>query len=337
MNHRPRICFAAQLLSALLLVGCSTGSARVEKTSYRDWPDAYRLHNEEAELIVVPSIGRVMSYAPRGGENVLWNDPTLGHAHSSTRPSEWFNFGGDKTWHWPQDDWPDMIGHDWPPPPDLNRPQSASVVDGPTLRLIGPTIQAVGARIERDITLAPAGTRVTIVTRLRRVGESKRPIAAWNVTQIHTPPFVIVRTFGHANTPNDLAYRQMFNNHWRPIWSEGRLLAFAPPPDRDDKIGIDGDLLAAVHNDVLFVQWDANSDGAKTGDRAQIYTQKPEPEKLARGVMPYAEMELTSVRKKLAVDEAVELTVCWELIPVRRGITPTDAAKIVTDRWRMLP
>jgi hypothetical protein len=53
----------------------------------------------------------------------------------------WLNYGGDKCWVWPEDDWATRSGKYWPPPTD--RPgaitHQAEIVEGPALRLVSPT------------------------------------------------------------------------------------------------------------------------------------------------------------------------------------------------------
>ena len=49
----------------------------VERVTYHGWTNALRLRNRVAEVIVVPEIGRVMSFRLRSGENVFWEDRSL--------------------------------------------------------------------------------------------------------------------------------------------------------------------------------------------------------------------------------------------------------------------
>ena len=59
----------------------------VERTSWGGWPEAYRLTNGEAELVVVPAVSRILHYGFAGGTNLLWQNAALGgRAPSAT---EW--------------------------------------------------------------------------------------------------------------------------------------------------------------------------------------------------------------------------------------------------------
>jgi hypothetical protein len=171
----------------------------IEQVAYEGWPDAYRLTNGTAEAIIVPQIARIMRYGFVNGENLLWNNPSeLGKAGD---PEGWRNFGGDKAWPWPQDDWPQWLQREanWPPPPEADQsPQSARIISPNTVRLTSPILAKTGLRIVRDITLAETGTRLYVVTKLERVEEGYDfPVGAWAITQtpfvrgpllVHLPP-----------------------------------------------------------------------------------------------------------------------------------------------------
>src|SRR6476469_4272438 len=120
-----------------------------EKTAYQGWPEAYRLSNVKVEVVVVPAVGRIMRYGPVGGANLLWENPKLA-GHPASPGKEWANFGGDKVWPWPQDDWPQRAGRAWPPP--VAADQAAFTVEprGDSLRMTSPLIEGYGARIVRD-------------------------------------------------------------------------------------------------------------------------------------------------------------------------------------------
>ncbi len=312
----------------LASVGCANDMNRIEKTSYREWPDAYKLSNGSAEVIVVPAVGRIMSYSLAGGKNVLWEDPTLGKAQAEAKPGEWVNMGGDKVWPWPQKAWAQILGHEWPPPPGVNLPQKAEIVDGTKLRLTSPLIDEFGSRIVREISLAKTGSRVTITTKFEQVAaDSKWPYAAWTITQIHIPDYIIARTFDGGG------HKDLWETPWGYIERDGKdYLVAKPTTEKSAKLGIDADLLAAVKGNQLFVQWFDPHDPVKTGDRAQIYFQPGDAKAMEKGVTGYIELELTSPQKKPAKGEAISMTVHWELKTIQGSSTPAEAEKLLPPR-----
>ncbi len=113
--------------------------ARIERTSWGGWSDAYRLTNGTIEVVVVPASGRILHYGYTGAANLLWqNASAVGGL--PWRPGTWTNYGGSKTWIWPQEDWPARTGSGWPPPTDLPATivNTVEIRDKGTLRLTSP-------------------------------------------------------------------------------------------------------------------------------------------------------------------------------------------------------
>src|SRR4051812_33887530 len=122
----PRTFPLALLL--ILLAGCKPaqpiGSAKdepdVPDVPLAQFSDAIRLTNGTVNLVIVPSLGgRIMRYGFVGEPNVLWNNPDI--PDLSKGHPDYFNYGGDKAWPWPQDDWPLLIGRNFPPPPECDQ------------------------------------------------------------------------------------------------------------------------------------------------------------------------------------------------------------------------
>jgi hypothetical protein len=319
---RPRLLLSLALL--FTLASCKStrpvgsDAPDVPDFAHGEYPDAIRLSNGTVNLLIVPSIGgRIMRYGYVGGPNVLWNNPKLPKATDpspATRPT-YINYGGDKAWPWPQDEWPLRIGRTYPPPDECDQaPFKSRLIGSHGVRLESPPIPSHAARIVREIILEPAGTRVTIVTRLEQ-GTADRPppsMAAWSVTQIpgnarlyaRLLPDGVTRPMAPATAP--IATRPL---------DDGRAIALDPPSPRAAKLGLDADILAAAVGNVLFVQNSQTAATAARGyrgtERAQVFVQQADKPKL--DVPRYAELEFTSPRQDLAAGEVPELRVTWEL------------------------
>ena len=123
-----------------------SGTVTVAPTVY-DGQEAVRFSDGRTEAIIVPGIGRVMSYRLVGGANLLWNTPL----QQGARTDEYVNWGGDKTWLGPHSQWITVLGRLWPP--DLRwdmAPHQAEVLEGKRLRTTGPAWPGFGARIIRE-------------------------------------------------------------------------------------------------------------------------------------------------------------------------------------------
>jgi len=68
-------------------------NVKVERVAYRQFADSIRITNGTIEAIVVPSIGgRLMRFATVGGDNVLWENPTVPISQAGHSG----NWGGEK-------------------------------------------------------------------------------------------------------------------------------------------------------------------------------------------------------------------------------------------------
>lgn len=242
----------------LAVAACAAFTARSDTrvaTGVSDGPfqDCVRLSNGTAELVVCPALGRIVRYGWQGGTNMLWTSPNA--VAYAARIGGWTNWGGDKAWIWPQDDWKVMTGRSWPPPAAADPGPYVCTVGPSGVVLTSPLAAGYGVRIVRMIELAPAGTRVALTTRLEPEPLSpftNRLMAAWTVVQV---PGTGSAWFARvADT----------SGAWR-ILGGGK--GIVPPVrigntrvmriGRDlvdwTKSGNDGDTLAARHGDTLFI------------------------------------------------------------------------------------
>ena len=329
MRHAPLV---ALLLLLTTFLGCGVDKHAgdddfdIPPPALSEHHDAIRLNNGTVNLIIVPSLGgRIMRYGYSSGPNVLWTNPDAKSSPPSSdsatatmpaiRPAA-TNYGGDKAWPWPQDEWPRLIGRTYPPPQEADQAVYRSrLIGSHGVRLESPTIASHAARIVREIMLEPAGTRVTIVTRLEPTGGDRPPpsMAAWSVTQIpgeaklfaRIMPGGVTRPMAPAATPPATT---------RPV-RDGRVITIRPPVPRASKLGLDADVLAAALGSILFVQRSptaaaASEPGYRAAERAQIFCQKAS----GSSTRPqYLELEFTSPRRDLAAGDVPELRVTWEL------------------------
>lgn len=161
-------------LAALWVVGVAmTASAQVkaERVTYMNQPDCIRLSNGTVEVVLTTAIGpRVIRYGFIGGDNVLGEVPEL---TTKTELGDWKPWGGHRVWSAPEG----MPRSYWPD----NSPIDAKI-DGNTVRLTQPVEKATGIRKEIVVTLAPAGTSVTVENRLTNTTLWAIDAAVWSMT-----------------------------------------------------------------------------------------------------------------------------------------------------------
>ncbi|GAC1446335.1 MAG: hypothetical protein NVSMB56_04040 [Pyrinomonadaceae bacterium] len=144
----------------------------IEKVTYLNQPNCYKLSNDEVELIVTTDMGpRIIRYGFSGSENVLGEVPDM------TLESEFGTFrllGGHRLWVAPEEK------------PRTYMPDNGSVEfeikDDYTIRLT----QSADARmhIEKEITIAldKTGSGVHLTHRLTNRGQWSIEAAAWAIT-----------------------------------------------------------------------------------------------------------------------------------------------------------
>ena len=67
---------------------------------------------------MVPRIGRIMQFGFAGEEGVFWENRALDGVPAVWNPTNWINFGGDKAWPSPENEWSKhMRQAQWRPPP----------------------------------------------------------------------------------------------------------------------------------------------------------------------------------------------------------------------------
>lgn len=277
----------------------------IEKGIADPWGEVWWLRNADAELCFAPKVGRIVHFARRGGANALWTD-----AEAAKHPVRgWRNWGGEKLWFWPQNEWRRLSGHYWPPLERAAEETDFRVLeDGLEWRLAFPA--KVFGDTWRRITLPERGAAFSLTTRAGATagGEGQW----WSVAQIARAPEVRARRLdgrvpAYTNlgeAPASYAVEEARTN------GGGEVLVRFDPREWG-KIGLDADELgAATPAGWLTVR--AHSKGgvahAQPTERAQVYESS-----LVRGAehessaTPYAELEFVAPRG------AEEWTLEWAL------------------------
>jgi hypothetical protein len=275
-----------------------------------------------------------------GGANVLYTDPDAERRPMGT----WSNWGGDKTWPWPQDGWRAATGKGWPPPPAVD--QGAFTVDAPagalprlSVRMTSAVLAGYGVRCVREVSMARDGARLTVTTAfVPEPGQARTvPLAAWTITQVPVPAFAVAAAGpAHADLPG--GYRLLGGaGPWpgvAPVGDTG-LLALPCPAATSSKVGTAGDTIAvpAAGGDAVFVQRIAAPAAGEwaPGERAQIYLDGGPGPGETRG--RYLEMEFTSPILPPGGGGDPSLTIEWELRRAAAGEpTPDRVAAVARGR-----
>jgi hypothetical protein len=321
---------------------CDTGGGvRCQEGYYHGWPRAVEIRSDGARLVVVPEVGRILHYGFTDGRNVLYEDAALAGRrlpepvtfYEEQGKPVWLNFGGDKVWPTEQSHWAETNGVDWPPDPwfDGGAHTARLLPDG--VELTSGVSRFNGARIIRTIRLAPEGTRVTIGQRIEKVGAGMHPTAEpipftiWSVTQIRPPQEVWLPLRSGSPYPGRWHDYRMDNRACaREVEIAGDMAIFRPVSGPLQKIGVDAEpWLAGVVEETILVQRFRRDPHGTFPDGGLCATVFACPS--------YVELELMSPLRPLAVGEALEFPITWELYPLPPG-GRTGAARCVAELLR---
>ena len=303
------------------LTGCGAVISEVDYNGHK----AYRFGDAHSEAIVVPDLGRVMSYRLIDGANVLWTATRHKFA-----PGEWKNYGGAKTWPSPQDSWPALIGRKWPPPEEWDRTATSDVLSGGTLRLTSVIDPVTGTRLIREFGLADDGDLVISQTVEKMTGLPVT-LGIWSIAQTPTPDFVLVPQTVHGTYAG---YHWLDKPAMPPVvaaWNDG-VLQVSPTLTSASNLVADASeaWIVSVAGDVAFAQ--SSTDFPIAEKQANysgtfpvaFYCTGPQKE-------PYAELELLSPLHRFVAGSRWKQTQHWRLesLPSADGNNPATHSALV--------
>jgi hypothetical protein len=327
-SSAPLVTLVLALLSSPTVSPAATAATRVavERIAHGGWPDALRLRSTTAEAIVVPAIGRVMSFRLIDGENVFWADPALAGRRGDPTGQEWVNFGGDKSWPAPEAEWRTFTGYGkWMPPPGFDGLPHAARIDGEAVVLTAPVDRFYGVRHERRISLAADAPRMTIATTYTRVSGAPQRIGIWVITQFADPVAVFVPVPPQSRFPDG---HYMFREApWPQREVRDGLIRVTRDPGASRKLGSDADRMLWVGETVMCLVASPRVDDPVVeypdrGASAEVYT-NPDPKR-------YVELETLGPLATLKPGERIEQTNTYTLFRRTASSDPaTDARRIL--------
>jgi hypothetical protein len=169
------------------------GGVTVETVAYQGWKNNLRVSNKDAEIIVTLDVGpRILSYRLQGGKNIFKEYPEqLGKSGENA----WMIRGGHRLSIAPEDPKRSHV-------PD-NGPVTFKMLDKATglVRLTADTVNGISK--EMDVSLAPAGSRVKVVHRIKNVGKNPVELAPSAVTVLAPGGVEIIPEPPRRNYPKD--------------------------------------------------------------------------------------------------------------------------------------
>jgi hypothetical protein len=311
----------------LALTGCRapTSSARpnlsgkAEAIAWNGWPEAFQLNNGIVSAVIVPSIGRVMSFGFPGEESPFWDQPALYGKSPQPDSGEWLNFGGDKSWPAPQGDWAKNGGRSWPPPATYDSKAVRARIVGGDLLIESDVDPRLGIRFERRISLLPGSPSMRIETTYYKVSGDPVDISIWVVTQLDHPDAMFIPL------PAPGLFGEGYNLQGNPLFEhltvQGGFLKMTRNPHSNHKIGSDASRLVWVGPDsVLRIDTSriAGMPYPDNGSSVEIYT-NGDP-------LAYVELETLGPVQRLSIGQLLAATNVYTLSR-RRFADPLDEAR----------
>lgn len=276
--------------------------------NYQGWTNAISMVNEQAEVVIVPSIGRIMQFRFVGEPGPFWENAALNGKIADPLSVDWANFGGDKTWPAPQSEWGQWTPRAWPPPAGFDSEPLEAEVRGDRVVLKSPTDAHYGIRWEREIRLDPLQARMTVVTRYYKASETSltNAVGIWTITQLKDPVTVVVPRTKPGLFPAGYDLQSEITPPGlvvEPDW-----IRWVRDPKRSHKIGTDaGTLLWLGERLALRIDSPRLPEGIypDRGSSAEVYT-NPDP-------LPYVELELLAPIRALSPGQDMAQTNTYTL------------------------
>ncbi len=282
--------------------------------THRGWRDAIILRNAKVEVVVVPSIGRVMQFRFAGEtESPFWENENLAGRAMPVEPWKIAHgsFGGDKTWPAPQSDW------NWPPPIAFDAaPNTATVDSAGVITLTTPLDPKSGLRAIRRITLDPTEPVMHIATTHEKISGEPVTVSVWVITQLRDPVAVFMPV------PEKSLFPTGATKEW-PVPAEflrreTDWIRFTRNPAKPQKTGNDGTALVWAGKRQLLritIPRVAGASYPDAGCSVEVYANE-DP-------FPYVELETLGPLKTLRPGEHLSATTTYRL--ARRTAAPLEA------------
>jgi hypothetical protein len=321
-THFRSWCWPVVLLAASLalapafsdVAAADKGKATVEKTEYKGWKNNLRLSNGDVELIVTLDVGpRIISYRLARGQNVF---KEYADQLGKSGEKDWQIRGGHRLWVGPEDTTRTYAAD--------NGPVKYQEAEGKVRFTPAPETE-YGIQKEIDLHLAPSGSRVRVVHRIKNVGAKATSLAPWALSVMAPDGVEIIplppkkdhpESAAAASSPKDFAPNQTmvlwpFFDFADPRWHFGsKYITLRQDPKRKPtKIGLAHQMgwVGYLNGGTLFVKrLDYQEDKTYPDNGCNFETYSNED---------MLEVESLGPIVQLAPGKEVEMVETWDLVP----------------------
>jgi hypothetical protein len=295
----------------MIAIGHQLSHSAINRVDYHGWRDCYVMTNGIVEAVVVPAIGRVMQFRFVGQDGgVFWENRELDGMRAQSG-SEWMNFGGDKAWPAPQEDWQRVAGRSWPPPAMFDSVSMTARIQEHELILSSPVDRSYGVQVLRHIAMRSGASVMSVTTRYCKVSGPAVDVGVWVVTQLRDP----LRVFALLPEEPD-SFRQITDQAPMGLRKDGRLLSFRRDPTHNIKIASDGSSVLWMDDEYVLLIDGYSASSTDNRCTTAVYTNM-DP-------MQYVELETEGGVEQLSIGEHLDLTNTYTL--AHRSVKDETAA-----------
>jgi hypothetical protein len=291
---------AGFFLLPCLLLADDVPVAPILAQVYGDLADVYVLKNERVEVVIDPSVGRVVSLKHIGKNNLL----TMRRPQQP--PRAWFNYGG--SWFFPvaQEHWIRLQDDKWPPPPGVDgiawEARGWKNADGTLNCLLETTLgDRLQLKCSRQFRLMPGKSEVLVRQRLQRLDASVVPAVLWSGCQVNRPDRLVLPLNRKSLFPK--GYQLIAGELLQPLIVCSNIAVCVTDSLVEGKIGTDApdQWIGAVSGNELLLQQVLTLQPPHGyphgGCGIQAYINQP---------LAYADIEVLSPVSELAVGQVIE-------------------------------
>ncbi len=275
----------------------------VETISYMGLPNCLKLSNGTVDIIATTAVGpRILFYGPTNGKNLLAHFP---ESQTKTALGTWKPYGGHRLWVWPE-----LFPATYAPD---NGPIEHSLENELALTLKQP-VDGAGMEKQIRVTLATAGTQVTLEQTITSRCLWPVDVAAWAITVVACGTAIVPRVpfqthDEYVTVAQPLAICAFTNLQDARFTLGSRYILLRADPAKADsqKFGLRNKQHWCAHlvDDTLFVKRFQHDDTAEYPDYGvnnEVYVEGS-----------YMEVELLGPRCVIAPGESLTLTEDWHL------------------------
>jgi hypothetical protein len=312
----------AMSVPGFVLCAALAGNVTVTPLTYHGWPGSFLLSNGTVEAVVVPRVGRVMQLRFASEGDVLWENRDLDGKAADPGSKEWTNFGGDKSWPAPQDDWERVAGRGWPPPPAFDSMPVEGRAVGGGVELVSPIAPGYGLRARRRITLDRRRPVLTITTVYEKLEGEPITVGVGVITQVREPAAVFLLPPRRSRFPQ--GYVRLNWELPQDLKVAEGLVSLTRGRNIQSQIGSDAGTLLWM-DDKYVLRVDApRVDGGVYGDQGsstEVYT--------SRDPHAYVELETFGPLRRMTKGDRIERTNVYTLLRRTRPDPWAEARSIL--------